>query len=178
MSIDFSTEHIADKVFDNFKKVTPALFAMSLVCGLILFLPTSVLEKMSLHHLPDVWKMVIGIIFILCVSLIVTIFAFSFFSNFHARRIAKRFKAIQRKKLLQLSPNQKNIILALLRSEDKAIKLEQNSGDTIYLLTNLFIHQPTQAFSLGWDNEIYLTYVPETWLLDLYNEEPELFNSL
>lgn len=48
-------------------------------------------------------------------------------------------------------------------------------GDTAYLLTNLFIHQPEQAFSWGLDNEMILTYVPQPWLLELYNEEPDLF---
>ena len=38
------------------------------------------------------------------------------------------------------------------------------------------IHQPEQAFSLGWDNEMILIYVPQPWLLDLYNEEPGLFS--
>jgi hypothetical protein len=40
----------------------------------------------------------------------------------------------------------------------------------------MFLHMPQQVFSVGWDNEILFTYVPHPWLLDLYNEEPELFD--
>lgn len=35
---------------------------------------------------------------------------------------------------------------------------------------------PEQVFTLGRNNEIILTFVPHPWLLELYNDEPELFN--
>ena len=66
--------------------------------------------------------------------------------------------------------------MQVLRSSDKTISLDKNSGDTIYLVNNLFLHMPEQAFTLGRNNEMILTYVPQAWLLDLYNEEPELFS--
>lgn len=59
-----------------------------------------------------------------------------------------------------------HILRELLSSNEKAILLERNSGDTTYLLTNLFIHQPDQAFSLGWNNEMVLTFVPQPWLIE------------
>lgn len=53
--------------------------------------------------------------------------------------------------------------------------LDKNSGDTIYLVNKMFLHQPEQVFSLGWNNEMILTYVPQLWLMELYNEDPKLF---
>ena len=38
MSVSF--DNVAEKIFANFKKLTPALFAVSILTGLILFLPT------------------------------------------------------------------------------------------------------------------------------------------
>ena len=78
-------------------------------------------------------------------------------------------------KYRKLSITQKAIILKLLRSKAKTIMLDKNSGDTIYLVENTFLHQPEQVYSLGWNNEIILIYVPQLWLMELYNEEPELF---
>lgn len=52
-----------EKVFDNFKKVTPLLLTMALISGLILFLPNSILSKMALNDLPKAWKIIIGLIF-------------------------------------------------------------------------------------------------------------------
>lgn len=168
-------DNIIKKTFDNFKKPTPALIAVSIFTGMILFLPDSILAKMSLANLPDTWKRIIGLIFLLSIALIAIIIVSSMFSSVSEKRGSKRFKENQRKKLLKLSSRQKHILRDLLSSNEKAIRLERNSGDTTYLLTNLFIHQPDQAFSLGWNNEKVLTFVPQPWLIELYNEEPNLF---
>lgn len=170
-----SVDNIAEKTFDNFKKITPALVAVAILSGLLLFLPENILKKMSLDELPVLWNRIIGIVFLLSVALISTMVVFSAISHIIEKRRNKRIRVNLKKKLQTLSPRQKAIILQLLRSEDKTISLDKNSGDTIYLVNNLFLHMPEQAFTLGWNNEMILTYVPQPWLLDLYNEEPELF---
>ncbi len=104
-----------------------------------------------------------------------TIVLFSSIRIIDLRRKQKQFRKNQRKKYEELSDQQKSIIIKLLHSDDKSIQLDANSGDTIYLKTNMFIHQPQQIFSVGYDNEMVLTYVPEPWLFDLYNSNPELF---
>jgi len=171
-----SVDNIAEKTFDNFKKITPALVAVAILSGLLLFLPENLLKKMSLDELPVLWNRIIGIVFLLSVALISTMIVFSVISHITEKRRNKRIRVNLKKKLQTLSPRQKAIIVQLLRSEDKTISLDKNSGDTIYLVNNLFLHMPEQAFTLGWNNEMILTYVPQPWLLDLYNEEPELFN--
>ena len=171
-----SVDNIAEKTFDNFKKITPALVAVAILSGLLLFLPENLLKKMSLDELPVLWSRIIGIVFLLSVALISTMIVFSVISHITEKRRNKRIRVNLKKKLQTLSPRQKAIILQLLRSEDKTISLDKNSGDTIYLENNLFLHMPEQAFTLEWNNEMILTYVPQPWLLDLYNEEPELFD--
>lgn len=175
MGVEISMDNISSKVFDNFKKITPALFSLVILSGLVLFLPENILAKMGLNNLPDLVKVIIGIIFLLCSSLIVTIVLFSCFESWRKKRKQKQFQINQRKKLEQLSNSQKRIIFDLMRSDDKSIQLEANSGDTQYLLANRFIHQPTQAMSLGFNNEMELIYIPEPWLMDLYNSNPEIF---
>jgi len=59
-------------------------------------------------------------------------------SHITEKRRNKRIRVNLKKKLQALSPRQKAIILQLLRSEDKTISLDKNSGDTIYLENNLF----------------------------------------
>ena len=170
-----SVESITEKTFDNFKKITPALVAIAILTGLLLFLPKSVLEKMNLDELPVLWNRVIGIIFLLSVALIATMIVFSVISQITSKRRSKWIRVNLKKRYQTLSPKQKAIILKLLRSEDKMITLDKNSGDTIYLVNNMFLHMPEQAFTLEWNNEMILIYIPQPWLLDLYNEEPEFF---
>ena len=175
MGIDVSMDKVTSKVFDNFKKLTPALFSLAIISGLLLFLPESILQKMALINLSDSLKMIIGFVFLLCVALIVTIVLFSLFGKLLSSRKYKRFRMNQKKKLEHLSQQQRMIINELMHSNDKSIQLDANSGDTIYLLSNLFIHQPQQIISVDYDNAMIFTYVPEPWLIDLYNEKPELF---
>lgn len=168
-------ESLSEKVFDSFKKITPALVAVALLSGSVLFLPEVVLIKMSLNDLPDLWKRIIGIVFLLSVSLTLTILFFSICSYVLNKRRNKRIKDNLKKRLKTLSPRQKAIVLKMLKSDEKAISLDKNSGDTIYLENSLFLHMPQQVFTMGLNNEMILTYVPQPWLLELYNEEPELF---
>ncbi len=72
--MSISVDNISEKIFDNFKKITPALVAVALLTGMILFLPEPVLIKMSLNNLPILWNKIIGFIFLLSVALIVTLF--------------------------------------------------------------------------------------------------------
>ena len=170
-----STDYLWEKTFDNFKKITPAMVAIAILSGLILFLPEDILKKMSLNDLPERWKQIIGIVFLLSIALIGTLLLFSFLSHIMSKNKNIRLKKNLKDKIKTLSPRQKEIIKQLLRSEDKTISLDKNSGDTIYLLNNLFLYMPQQVASVGWNNEMILTYTPQPWLLELYNEEPDLF---
>ena len=166
---------LSSKIFDSFKKITPALMAVAILTGLLLFLPVSVLEKMGLNDLPVLWTRIIGIAFLLSVALIGTIMLSSVFSFFFTKMRNRQTKERLRKSLKTLSPNQKEIIKCLLKSEDKAILLDRNTGDTMFLENGSFIYLPQQAFTLGLDNKMLFTYVPQPWLIELYNEEPALF---
>ena len=134
------------------------------------------MAEMHLEELPVLWSRIIGTVFLFSVALIITIMVSSVISYISSKRRNKKIRENLKKKVNMLSPRQKSIVLKVLRSEGKSISLDKNSGDTIYLVNNLFLYMPQQVVSLGWDNEMILTYVPHPWLLDLYNEEPELFS--
>lgn len=170
-----SVDDIIEKIFDNFKKITPALAAVTILTGLLLFLPENILFRMSLDKLRDSWKQIIGMLFLLSLTLIFTMIFFSLISRIVKIWRKKINRLNLKNKYRKLSITQKAIILELLRSKDKTIMLDKNSGDTIFLVNEMFLHQPEQVFSLGWNNEMILTYVPELWLMKLYNEDPKLF---
>lgn len=165
---------IIDRVFDGFKKCTPALVAVLVLSGLILFLPSSILEKMSLHSIPDTWKQVTGIVFLLSASIIISIVGFQIYTGVTAKTRRNRFFSSRIELTKKLSGEQKAILLSLLRSKDKSIVLDSNSGDTLYLVSNGFIHQPQQIISVGFDDQINLRYTPQAWLMDLYQNDPSI----
>ncbi len=152
------------------------MVASAIFTGLLLFLPKNILMIMNLDELPILWNRIIGIVFLLSVALISTMMFFSVIAQVASYRSNKKIRVDLKKRYQTLSTRQKSIILQVLRSEDKTITLDKNSGDTIYLVNNLFLHMPQKVFSLGWNDEIMLKYVPQPWLLDLYNQEPEMFS--
>lgn len=145
-----SVDNLTEKTFDNFKKITPALIAITLLTGMLLFLPDSILRKMYLDNLPVLWSRIIGIAFLLSVALIGTIGVSSAISYITFKMRNKRIRENLKKKLKILSPQQKSIILKVLKSEEKAISLDKNSGDTVYLVNNMFLYMPQEVFTLGW----------------------------
>ncbi len=110
-----SVDSIAEKTFDNFKKITPALVAIAILTGLLLFLPKSILAKMNLDELPVLWNRVIGIVFLLSVALIATMIVFSAISQITSKWRSKRIRGNLKKRYQALSPKQKGIILKLCK---------------------------------------------------------------
>ena len=94
---------------------------------------------------------------------------------YFSQQTQKVFKGLKRNQFTNLSPAQKEIILRLLKSNNRTIRLDRNSEDTRYLLSNMLIHQPQQAFTTSYDEDTAVVYAPESWLVDLYVSEPHLF---
>lgn len=167
-----SFDKIIDKVFDGFKKVTPALVALALISGFVLFLPTVILEKLGLNNLPPIMLSITGIVFLLSSALIITILGSVVFKKCINKIKRKQLLTSLKKKYLELSLPQKKTIIKLLNSRSKSIELDGLSGDTLYLCDHNFIYRPGQFFESPYNQ---YTYVPHPWLIDLFQKEPELF---
>ena len=99
-----SVDNLTEKTFDNFKEITPALLAITLLTDMLLFLPDSILRKMYLDNLPVLWSRIIGIAFLLSVALIGTIGISSAISYTTSKMRNKRMQQNLKKKLKILSP--------------------------------------------------------------------------
>lgn len=170
------TKVLVEKVFDSFKQISPALIAVTIASGLILFLPESVLEKMALNNLQDIWKIVIGLLFIVSCTLIITIAVVEVCSRMRQKIELRRFRRLKRKQFVDLPSTYKSMLVHLLKSPKCAVELDPSSGNTLYLLSNQFIHQAQSYMFVGVDHIAPVTYVPEPWLIDLFHKEPDLFN--
>lgn len=175
MSVNVNLDSKIDKIFADFKKVSPALIAVTIASGLILFLPYNILERMALDKLPALWKRAIGIIFIVSVALIATIVLIDIYKKVCAKIKYKLAIKRLRSRYLQLSNSQKLLLKKMLHSQDKSSKLDFTSGDVLYLQQNNFIHQAENYLFVGPGYTAPVTFTPQPWLLDLYNQEPEMF---
>lgn len=166
-----------DKLFTNLRKLLPIFLATGSVAGLILFLPSSAVQKLHLEDIPENWLAPIGIIFLLCVFLIIIII-----SHFIISIVSKRAKTIlkllkMKASFTSLNPIQKNIIRELLLSREKYIVLEITDGNAGFLTAKGFIYRPNQPAILGWnDGDILCAkYLAQPWLLTAYNKDPAFF---
>ena len=164
-------------VFDkkNRPVVTAILIALIMLTGLILFLPESILMKMSLDNLPDFWKIIIGLTFLFSTTMIATIVLLLIFKYIRLKILNKTMKIECKKKIERLNQTHKSLIAKALQNSNKSILLDISSGDTLYLLSNGFLFEPQQIPRVEPNNEIFKIFALQPWLIDLYNEEPELF---
>ena len=171
-----SFDKIIDIVFDGFKKITPALVTMAIVSSAVLFLPITFLNKLGLSNLPESVKTVIGTLFLLSCALILTILCSVVFQRVIKKANQKKILNDLKKSYIDLSARHKKIIVKIMKSSSKSIELDSCSGDTIYLTEHNFIYRPNQVVDsfVLYDNKF--TYVPQSWLIDLFEENPELFN--
>ena len=175
MSVSVETKGLAEKVFDSFKKISPALIAVTIASGLILFLPESILERMALNNLQDGWKLVSGLVFIISFTLIITIVIIDVCKRLHQAIIVTRYRRLKRKQFINLPLDYKKMLVSILTSPQCSAELDPTSGKTLYLMNNQFIHQAQSYIFAGPGYTAPVTYVPEPWLIDLFNNEPNLF---
>ena len=133
---------------------------------------------MSLDNLPDFWKIIIGLAFLFSTTMIATIVLLLIFKYICLKIMNKMTKIEQKKKFKKLSESHKIIIVLALSSREKLVFLNTSSGDAIYLQNNNFLYNPSQVPIVRPDDEIFERFAPREWLIDLYNEEPELFEEI
>ena len=168
-------DNIINNVFDKFKKLSPALIVASIVSGCILFLPKNILVILGLFELPLYIRTVIGLIFLFSSTLIITLVGMWF-----AKRVNKKIKYFLlrkncKKRFCNLSEGYKEILIELLNTDNKTMQMSMVSGDTIYLVQNGFICN-CQGILLPTDIVEHIAYyVPQPWLIDLFQNERSLF---
>lgn len=170
-----NVDHVIEKVFDSCKKLTPALIALSIALGLLLFLPIPILNKMGLAEIPKAIKSIIGIIFIISTTLIFTIIVWGVCGNWYKKYRNKKFKKMLRENFVQLPSDMKITLIEMLRNPDKKSKLDCTNGDTIYLQSKGFIYRPEQIIAPAYYEMTKFYYVATPHFIELYYEEPELF---
>ena len=79
------------------------------------------------------------------------------------------------KRFTGLSDKHKRIIIEMMESPSRSLRLNSTSGNVIYLKENGYIFQPEQVVDMYDIEQHALIYTPQLWIIDLYNEKPELF---
>lgn len=169
MEIKPGFNEVVDKVFDSFKKITPALIAIAIACGGILFLPSQILTKLHIKNFSDTYGSILGAVFLLSSALIITIILSEMFSWTRKKYKGIRLRKMLEQRLLKLSSEHIKILVDTYKKKSQSTMLRVAAGTTIYLINGGFIGHATQIS----DGET-LEYFLQPWVKEYFDNHPDL----
>lgn len=165
------------KDFLEFLKLPPnILAAISLVSGTILFANDTLLSRLYMINFRNDYGFVVSIVFLISASLLVVLMITTVI-----KKIKSKFENIKLKKsqinyLLNLDKTKVKIIKSFIKESNHTLKMNQNDGLTQELsyFGIISLAGSTQAVDFGYDNEMYLYYFLQPWVINLINSNDEL----
>ena len=142
MSVEVKIGEIIDKIFLGFQKMSPALIAIAITCGLIIFAPKAWLEKLGIAEFPTYVIQIIGSIFLLSIFLILSIL---FFIVIKRIRSAVAMKKIE-KSMEELTPEELKRVIFMFYSPGNTLSMSVQDGVTGALVMKGII---THASNVG-----------------------------
>ena len=135
-----------DNIFNGLKKLSPALVALSIATGFIVFAPKWLLEKLGIQNLPDIITSIVGGVFILSTALIITIATFSVIKGIGNRR---HFRALE-KQIDGLTPDELIRVLMMYHAPGNALSMSIQDGVTSALIgKNIIVNVTTISDGIG-----------------------------
>lgn len=170
------------KEFLEIFKLPPSILtAISIVTGLILFLPERIISVFYLLDFKNKYGSIIGIVFIISITmlfvLVVMWFAKKIIEKYKTKRIIKR----RIKYLLELDENKTKLIKKFINQKDHTLNLPTNNGVTVELNSMQVISfagnmQPVTFGDIfdGDENTMYINYFLQPWVINLTEKEEAL----
>lgn len=165
------------KDFIEFLKLPPnILAAISLVSGTILFANDELLKKLYMTNFRNDYGFVVSIIFLISVSILIVLLL-----AIILKKIKNKYENVQLRKgqikyLLALDKTKVKIIKSFIKENTHTLKMNQNDGVTqeFSYFGIISLAGNTQAVDFGYDNEMYLYYFLQPWVIKLINSNDEL----
>ena len=163
---------IIDKVFNSFRKISPALIAIAIVTAIVLFAPDSFLAQLGLDTLSQNVTIVIGLVFLLSAVLILAIMFSYLFEYLRKKQIIN--EKIRDCRLL--NDKQKAIMKRLLIAKDRSDYLKATDGDVVFLKSKGLICRPDQSADIHMISSNTYKFCPQPWVIEMWLNNPKLFD--
>ena len=171
MSIDFN-------VADIFKLPVKIFAAIALGTGLVLFLPDSVIEKLYLFQFRDSFGFVIGLVFVISVSVVGITALVALFKAVASKILFTKSKKSREKCLNNLDDYQKTIVYLLYNENNHTGELPLNDGSVRWLEQNLIIGKATTQHYISNIEDPEFPYLLQPWAIGYLNDHKELINEM
>ena len=165
------------KDFIEFLKLPPnILSAICLVSGIVLFIPDKFAKKIYMYEFRNNYGFIVSLVFLVSFSILIILLVTTI-NKYILKKYKNRKLMNKRKKyLLEVDKTKLKIIKNFIKNDTHTLKLNQNDGLTQEFLFYGMISMAgsTQTVDFGYDNEIYLYYFLQPWVIKLINENEEL----
>lgn len=165
------------KDFIDFIKLPPnILAAVSLVSGIILFIPDKLAKKMYMHDFRNDYGFIVSIVFLISFSILLVLLTTTIYKKIDKKIKYRLLKKKQIKYLLNAEKSKVKLLKKFIKAETHTLQINQNDGLTVELAHFGFIAMAgsTQAVDFGYNNEMYVIYFLQPWVINLINENDEL----
>ncbi|MCM3671657.1 superinfection exclusion B family protein [Mesobacillus maritimus] len=169
MKIDFNIK-------DILTLPTTIMAALSLASGILLFFPTSILEKMYMIDFRDKFGFIIGIVFVVSISILIVNLIYQTASSISNSKAKRNFYATAEKRLQKLNNYQKSIVYALYQQDNRTLPLPLHDGAVLELEQNIMIGKATSQYMVDDLNNAFFPYLLHPWVSDELNNKPMLLS--
>jgi len=162
------------KDFIQLLKLPPSILAaVAMGTGLILFLPVSYIQRLGLDNIPELWRTVLGLAFIISLSLLVVYFIIKVVKFIVLKYYGIRFKRIFPKVMKNLRSEELAVVALLYRSPNYTSRLPYTDGVTIRLNSKNVI-QLTSSNNLAYGDDLVIPFTITPIAQDYIDKHPEL----
>ena len=158
-------------------KIMMALFFST---GLVLFLPEDIIEKVYLNEFKDKYGSILGIVFIVSLSILLFSLIFFIFQYFFMKFSNKKFMKNAEDKLLSLNRQERYVIREFFNTSDNTLNLPVNNGLTTKLEYYKIIGKAASTSIVsGYDsNDWRFPYLLQPWVYEVIKKHPNYFNGI
>ncbi|HDR4411961.1 TPA: superinfection exclusion B family protein [Bacillus cereus] len=149
---------------------------LTLATGILLFSPNSFLEKLFMLSFREKHGFIIGIVFIVSLSILVINLINRTAKVIHEKNTKKKFYATAEKRLKSLNTYQKYIIYALYNEHNRTLPLPLHDGAVIHLEDNHMIGKAAKTFMVSDLNNAQLPYFLQPWVAEELAKKPDLLS--
>lgn len=150
-------------------KLSPKyFFVFSLVLGLLLFGPSSLLDGLGAQSFVDKYRSILGVVFLLCLVLFLVGVLGSMYNFLKKQYANSGTSRVQKKRLRDLTDREKDILIPYIAKQVRSQALPYNDG-TVRELERLRIIYRAANISRG---DIYFDYNIQPWAWTYLNKHP------
>lgn len=169
MKIDFNIKEILTLPIS-------IMAALSLASGLLLFSPSTFVEKMFMIEFRDKYGFTIGIVFIVSISILIVNLLYTLTKSITGVKAKKKFYASAEKRLDNLNHYQKAILFALYQQDNRTLPLPLHDGAVLELEQKFMIGKATSQYMVSDLNNAVFPYLLQPWVSDELKNKPHILD--